>query len=743
MSTNTLSALRRTSNVAFFFTFFFFVSTIFSAAYDERHIQEFHECLKRANPDLFRPGCRAYYKKIGPFTSTPPDQQNRWLVSSVTVAGNEVMPNAEGVYSFNGVLFRVVVPDNFNDHRQLSFAVRRDTEESVVECAQVVSQEKRPILPQQIKGLEHLLAGVRENRIWSNELLTLRGMCDDREGSETAIDVVVRNMGRRSLRLEGMEVAYDEHETHIFLDLVDEQGHNIHDLRPCFTSQHHVYESDKKIFSVNPRSHQIYARPAREITREIFDSLATQQSWVPDGNGFYDQIEHREVSLPTLYLTPGYRMEQQAEPLSWVVEPCSEAPYEQEGEKVLENSGDYVCMHGEKLYSVLKFKARFKEYPYGQNSCDVHLVERVARPSLSIADDTSLEGMRHEMIAGAYARRVAGDSIVFEQLGNARNQLVFYPRRDDANKGIVPVFTGRDEMSVDDAKRWCHAAQALLHSYHVQINRCDRELIQQCSGCQGVCSLDFSNLKIVCKPIVNFTHNDVTFRDVLSKIGTMKQLKRFCFCNNCPIVDLYENYSQMADRCTDLCLALAACIGELPNLEELQIQGLLLKPGVAKIRGRVSYQMSILTGIINHKQTVGVSAIMKSICGHGNLRKLCMDGIPEQGTFLGETEKNIGTVPLIFWFTVGAPISWPATLAAVAVQGIETCRQSDSLCALSTKSADDIAAMQSLQSVCIYSPRGDASDYFSKFFKERMAASRVKNSQLRPLEITSAYLEDC
>lgn len=685
--------------------------------------REFHENLKRAHPHWFQEGVKAYYKEIISLTPASDDGVNRRSFF-VTIAGQEV-EQREGRYATRerNVSFAIDPSIDFDQMQEFTLSTVCNGILTDVVCSKV-REEKVPALI--FRSYNDFLNASLDNKLWWMRKVTFEGFLSVPDGGICAIKIESINGRKNPLAVRGIEITYreDQRKTNIFFDFVDSSNRSLNYFNPIFSCIHQKSDIDEKVYHII--RHKLYGCDAKDITYEIFDSKNSRAQWVPDNTGFYDQNRQTLVALPNCYSNAHDCPEVLVNPLAWVFEEGLDSFYEFDGLPVLADTNDYFYSAGDGSLNVtLPYKATFKEYLSEQNKTQINYVERVAKPVLLKHKVADFRDGHQNWREGLYRRIREGDRTFWHRMEDALSDSIIQfpnemPHVHDLIEGTFSVRwpSAEEGLSALESKRWCDAAQRSFHHFGAEIRTCNKSLLAACSTWNKLLSLNLSKVKMQ-------TGENTTWGDVLNGIASLKQLTELRFCHNSPITDFNKDYNELANDTHSLCVALGACLAQLKKLRELHLQGLWLRPhevlgsGVSNI-DVFSKEVAMLTGIINHNSRKGVSAVIDSICGLEHLQTLFIDGIPNYGS--SYFSRRNGWTKII-----GSPwwlITTPWAIYKRYCQGNE-------LQELAQKYADLLAKMPSLRSIFVYAPGGNCSDYFSKFFRERIVSSRPARSALR------------
>lgn len=650
--------------------------------------EDFHARLKEADPDWFKEGVSAYYKCTEPITSNPESGIDQWT-SVLTFEGKKISPDAQGIYRADNDQVSFEINDFVaNDQKQgIAISMVRNGISTRIECNKS-NEEKMPALTK-FNNYNDLVSALRGKKLWWREKVTYQSYSSPNDPESSAIEIVRVNAKKNPITLRGIEFTYrqDSAKTKIYFDFVDSSQRPIPYFRPII-SNHKQSDVNKKVYRVCKQI--LYEFNAKDITSDIFDSLKTRNEWISNAADFYDQNQHKGTTLPHCYCNCNDYQGVPVEPITYILEENLNGFYEFDGDRTLADENDYLYSSGDgQLFATLPYKASFKEYLSEHDKINVHYLEQVTVPALSVDKNVAIEGGHHNWPAGVYKRTSSFDNTTWQPIGMQAEQIVqFYDEvlHQPATRAGKLSHT-HEACSAQQGKRWCDAAQRMFVVFGAKIGSCDKSLLQGFAAWNKLTSLDISNLKL---------EEDVAWDDVATAIGSLGQLTALRFCNNSPIVDFNEDYDDLADRASRFYGTLGASLGLLKNLRELHIQGLWLKSHkvledyVADRQERLR-EPAILTGIINHRNRTGVSSIINGIRSLQHLKILSMDDIPNQGFSFAAREKSISLATMVSCFLIP----------------IDFLYQSRDLKAFTAQSAVNIATMPSLEKICIYTPKED------------------------------------
>lgn len=694
----------------------------------EIRAQEFHANLCNAHPEWFQEGVRAYYKTINSHVPEFQREANQW---SFTVAGQPIGRGADRIYRMRDrnqeISFTIPPVTNFDQDPELIISLTRGGVSNEVRCIKVVDQKELVLTG--LNSYRELLNNAQQNKIWWVRKVTFEGTLHRRDEEPCIIKIEGMSRRKNPISVNGMEISYreDQEKTNIFFDLADSSGRSLDYFIPIFTCDHRKFGDDKKVYRII--NHQLYECNAKDITYQIFDSLENHNRWVLDEARFYDQNRQEITSLRSSYSDVNNR-ETPVEPMTWVLEEGLNSLYEFNNAPHLMDTNDYLYSAGDgSLFVTLPYNAVFKEYLSQSNMVNVHYLEKVEKPSLEVYAEAPILGGHRNWSEGFYKRTRFEDRIIWKKVGTEEvqdhsiiqffNQALHEQRLSGG--AFFTKWPAREEaLTAEENIRWGNAAQRFFRGFGSEIFHCDRALLNELGGWRNLISLNLSRLKL---------GERVEWRDVLEGLGSMSQLTQLHFDNNSPVVDFKENYQQLADRASSYYQALGACLGRLQNLRELHLQGLWLKPHTMledRRADQISHQVAILTGIINHHNGQGVKDIIHNICQLSRLAILSIDGIPDRGSSV--LRRSAGFLSTLPWILVSIPLS-PLIASAFWREGNQ---QSKNLKALAAASADRLSGIATaparpfelLTTLKIYAPAGRYFDYFSKFFRERIAHAR-------------------
>lgn len=733
----------------FLFFAFFLIQYNFAALDPHAHMHAFHENLVATHPEWFRDGVQAFYKEIDPVTSNPEVGENKWDFHAVTIAGQKALLRGDGTFSIQHPLYgNISVQINpffdFDQTHMLHLVVTRNNEAEHVACVKTF-EEKVAALPQ-IESYNELLNKAHQNQLsWVHRIFL--------EGALPILgenDCTIKIAGAKKynpLVIRGMEITYSKNlaKTNIFFDCVDSRNEFVGGLMPTICD-HRQAGPDRAVFRV--KAHKLYECSARDITYELFDSVITRNRWVLDVNGFYDQNKKVWTVLPSVYSNLNNHPEIPAEQSVWFFEEDLGGFYEFDGPKNLQDISEYLyCAGNGSLFATLPYQVTFKEYLAEQNKIPLHYLEVVEGSSLSVHRDARIEGGRFDWRKGIYKKNNRNNEVVWQMVwgeagvnvNDEEKDIIQYHDDVPCQQGVrgakfsMKLPDASVEITVQQTKRWCDAAQRFFIAFGTKVHQCDRDLVRRLGTWSNITSLNASDLRL---------ENGQTLTEVVNGIGAMPQLTELRFCNNSPVTHFNGLYEKLANRASDYYVELGARLRLLRNLRELHIQGLWLNRhellGTGMEGDRPSIEVAALTGIMNHRSRRGVGAIINSVCALEHLETLSIDGIATRGSSWFDRQTLFGK-----GVAVGVSSycgSYPGYLALFALAGIDEHWQNENLNHLSTSSAISLAQKPVLRSINVYSTGGNCAEYFSREFKQCIIASR--RAGLPPLIVRDATLGD-
>lgn len=714
--------------------------------------QKFHERLTSEDPTWFNPGVQAYYKKIAPFISVPDTSTNQWS-SLVSISGHQVFLETDGIYKTReeDISFRINPSTDFVKIQALKITLLRNGIASNIKLFKQADQKILNI--DKFESYKDLLKSIAEKRAWWTQKVTFKGTLP-----ETDHDITIENINeyKNPLILRGQEVSYrkDQSKTKIFFDLTDSLGNPLDYFFPL-ECLHKKIGPNKKLYSV--KNHKLYECNAKEITYGIFESPEQYNRWVLDKNDFYDLQQRTLTSLPTTYSNLDNHCQTPVKPLVWVLGENHDAIYELDGNHAEEDKNDYFYSASDgSLYLTLRYQVPYKEYLAEQNKIIFDSLLQIANPSLCIHNNAVILNGHRSCAEGIYQRIPFGEKRFLWQIieksesnenNNDSNPIIQYQNQVSDQYGFSSDFYiqfQNDKITPEQTIQWCNAAQRFfkhsppkMNTYSAIVKECNKNIVHGLKAWTNLTQLHLSNLKL---------ENGIEWKEILEAMGSMTQLTHFDFSNNSPIVNFDEAYESIADRATTYYTTLAACLHKLTNLRELHIQGLWLKPhqmlGYIALSSSVSREVAYITGVINHKKTIGIESLIKNIGALNHITTLSIDGIPDKGSSFWA--RKSGKSQAAYLLSPLLPISTFITLGAMLLAINDDSKQSSNLCYLATTSANTLAINRSLRTINLYSPGGKKPaesknyfDYFCKYFKEKLLSTS------RPSDCPALTISDC
>ncbi|HRN77885.1 MAG TPA: hypothetical protein PLU71_01480 [Candidatus Dependentiae bacterium] len=688
-------------------------------ANDHAQEQAFHERLMYTKPEWFQQGTQSYYKKIDPIISRPNMGIDEWYPSSISIDGHKVIPNANGRYVYQGISFDLNSRTNFNPNAPLTIAVIHDNKSVKVSFSRF-AENKVPALIH-FDSYNALLNAARNNKISLVHKILFKGIIRVPGGKPHAILIEMEHGLQKPIMLQGIQFVYNKDEaiTRIFFDFLDTAQMPVDFIDPI-ECRHTSVVADSMVFCI--KDHKMYECTGKTIYN-FFDSTEVRKKWAPQESGFYDQNNRCLTTLPSCYGNSDNHQETLKDPVAWVLGEGYDSFYQLHGADFRDKNDHVYCDDGV-FYAMLPYKALCKEYftQDPNNNVKFDYVVQVKKPHFIINKDVRVEGGHRDWPSGLYQRVRTKNRIYWQRVGNvATDTIKFW------DKIILNTTFPSEPLTAPQINQWCNAAQRFFGRFDASIHHCDKVVLNGLKTWDKLTNLNLSRVELT---------NDVKWDELFSAIATMKQLTHLCFENNHPIANLFDGvYTTMADKARDYYINLAACLNKLTNLKELRIQKLWLKPHTQLGSGcsnesSVSTEVAKLTGIINHDGQTGVKSIIQSICALRQLTHLHIDGIPNHGSSQWARQTRAAKVVFFVAHLIESPLFY-----------IDGNTQDAALKQLVKSVADQLAQMSSLKEISVYSPGGNCVDYFSKAFRERLAATRSAHTNLQPLTIKAEVLQ--
>jgi len=690
--------------------------------YTQAH--NFHDRLKHTHPEWVQDGTQAYYKKIRAITSKPSAAGvDEWYPNTVAIDGNEIMQNSDGVYAHNGISFDLNSRVNFDPNKSLNISIAHNNKSVNVHFAKV-EQIKVPGLTH-FQSYNELLQAAGNNKFSLIHKITLKGIVHVRGERPHVILIEAVNGHQQPIVLQGMQIVYnkDEGTTRIFFDFVDAAHEPVSFIDPI-ECKHTSVVADKTVFCI--KDHKVYECEGKTIYN-FFDSSEIRKNWAPKETDFYDQNNQCLTALPSCYSDADDHQETLKDPVAWVLDDGYDSLY-QLHQTDLQDTNDYVYSGEGVFYALLPYRATCKEYlsQDAKNNVKFNYLVQVKKPHFIIHKDARIEGRHRDLPSGLYQRIRTKNRTHWQQVGVKAADAIKFCNV----KAMLDIMWPSQSLSAQEVKQWGDAAQRFFILFNANINHCDKAISDGLKKWDKLNCLDLSHLQLA---------GDIKWNELFAAIGTMQQLTHLFFGKNHPVVNLVGCTTDVRDRAHDYYCNLAVCLAKLTKLEHLNIQGLWLKSHELLGSGydssswgitSVSTEVAELTYIISYKNQKGVRDIITSICALNNLKNLSIDGISDNGHSHWAKLSTGGK------FAVGGIILVLEVLANDYGSSEDT-----ALKQLVNDSADQLAQMPSLSTISVYSPGGNCIDYFSKAFKDRLAATRTADQNLPPLTIKAEVLQ--
>lgn len=715
--------------------------------------QNFYEKLCMKNADYSDEEVQFYYKKIDPVISTPQDGIDSWsFLHAVITENNEeikILPTSDGTYHYQDISFKINNSEKFDPNQDMTILVMNGTDTGAQRCFKGI-ESKKPFLPG-FENYNDLVTSRFKNEAFLQQKVKLNATLRNSYSKPHKVIIESINRKKNPIVAQGIAVVYNKNteKTEIFFDFTDSLGLSVNYFEPVFVCKHTKTDIGKKIFCIH--DHQLFECDAKDVIG-FFDTPNNRKQWISCETGFYDLKQQCVLAcLPSCYFDSC--SETPHEPLVWVFGNDQEHDsfYELDPAQTIEDANDYIYSSGDGLlYATLRHTTKAKEYLTENHTIVLNCLSTVMTPSLMTNQNVAIAGGHRSWPVGMYKKTQGIDTVVWQRIeapqASEIEQCIHQNfNNSDFNCAFVAKWpTIEEEITAQESKQWCNAAQRFSDCFDARINHCDQSILNGFKTWNRLTHLNISNLRLddatICIPVV------------LQTIGSMEQLTKFDFSNNSPIVTCSENYQELADRSSATFCALGACLRTLKNLKELRIQGLWLKPDTflgTGLQNGISQEIAILTGIINHKNRQGITAIIDSISKLSDLENLSMDGIPSSGSSFFDRQDRHTNLPshfmIMFFLMTFAhnPLMLIAATPIVLAPGVITyydgSLQNSNLKKLSIKSAICLATRPSLKIINVYSPGNDCADYFSKTFKEEL--SKTQSDRVQTLSILSSTLD--
>lgn len=726
-------------------------SCIHASEFDQE--QNFYEKLCMKDADYSDEQVQVYYKKIDPVVSTPQDGPDSWsFLHAVITENNEeikILPTSDGTYQYQDISFKINNSEKFDPNQDMTISVMNGTDTGAQRCFKGF-ESKKPFLPS-FENYNDLLTSRFKNESFLQQKLKLNATLRNSYSKPHKVTIEIVNGKKNPILVQGMAVVYNKNteKTEIFFDFTDLLGLSIDHFDSVFVCKHKKTDIAKKIFCIH--DHQLFEYDTKDVIG-FFDVPKNRKQWIPDETGFYDLKQQCIVAcLPSCYFDSCPETPQ--EPLVWVFGNDQEHDsfYELDSPQTIEDVNDYIYSSGDgSLYATLRHTTKAKEYLTENHTIVLDCLSAVMTPSLMTNQNVAIAGGHRSWPVGMYKKTQGVNTILWQRIeASQASEVEQCIHQNFNNSDLNCAFVAKwpnieEEITAQESKQWCNAAQRFSDCFDARINHCDQNILNGFKTWNRLTHLNISNLRL--------DDTIISMPMVLQTISSMGQLTKFDFSNNSPIVTCNENYQELANQSSTTFCALAACLDTFKNLKELRIQGLWLKPHAllgTGMQNGVSQEIAILTGIINHKNRQGITAIMNSISKLSDLENLSMDGIPSSGSsFVDRLDRHSNLpshfVAMCFLMTFAySPLIIAAAIPIVVTPGMiiyyDGHLQSVNLKELSIKSAICLANKPSLKIINVYSPGSDCADYFSKTFKEELA--KPQPDRIQTLSILSSTLD--
>lgn len=678
-------------------------ANLLSMKLENQFLQEqmFHE--KLIKHDLIQNGTQSYYKKINPITSNPPTGADQWRIATVSIAGQKICPTINGVYTHGNLSFTIDPTIAFDQTDPLDISIIHG--EKIKTQFTNATEKKVPVLPV-LASLKDVSNAIHNNKLSLIRYLTLKGTLRISGEKPCVILIEGRNQCAQPITLRGMELVCrkDEKRTKIFFDFVDINNDSIDHLNPI-EYEHSKIIADETIVCI--KDHRMYTCTGKEIYG-FFDP-EIRNKWVPDESNFYDQDQHKLLSLPSCYSDLDDHQETLNEQIVWVFGDNYNSFYQLYGTEGLKDSNSYMYSNGGLFFLTLPYKAIYKECFSHNNKKELDYLVQVPKPHVVIRDDVGIEGGKRNWSTGIYEVIRENDRCSWHRIGAPVDDVINFCDNVVRTDTKFPI----EPLSARENKQWCDAAQRFFSCFATKIHLCNQELLHGFKTWGNLAKLNLSQVQL---------ENGLRWKDFFISLGGMTQLTSLRFENSNPLSDLFGDYSKLADFASNYYLTLGACLKKLTNLKELHLSGLWLKSHKylgSGCEGWVSTEVARLSGIINHWRQSGVRSIIQSICALKCLENLSIDGIPHHGC--SDFSRQTYGERLLF-----APL-WVISTPLQIWDG--KCQDAD-LKKLVEDSANQLAQIVPLKNISVYSPGGNCVDFFSKDFREQLIRARRARARL-------------
>ncbi len=675
--------------------------------------QEFHQRLRQTHPEYLRGSTIAYYKRITPITSTPNPGINRWRHKKVSIAGTCINPDAKGIFTHQNISFSVDWVNNLDLAKPIILTVMQNGRPVEVNFNQTPTMV--PVLPR-FESYNQLITDARNNRLYCIQQITLTGFLNVAGENPITILIEIENENRQPITIRGIQLVCNKSKraTYIFLDFNDISNQPLDYFNPIRLGN---TELTSPLKGLCIREHKFYDCTVKKYY--LFYPQEVRNAWIPDATNFYDQNQGVLTILPDHYTDLEDRQEALKQPITWVLNEGLSSLYTLDSAEILQDTNDYIyCVEG-KFYSTLPYKATYKDVLNGQRTEFVYFVQ-VTNPHFLIDRKESIVNGHRDWAPGLYKRTRTDRDTTWQRIGS-QETIEFVDR-----KAMLRAMFSKQLDGPQEIIKYCNAGQRSFLYFPASIQVCDQDLANNLGRWSKITDLNLSNLKLL---------NGLQWKDFFTSLGLLKELSILRFENNHPVTDLNQDYIPSANIACQYYFDFATSFQKLSKLKELYIQGLWLKPqrylgsGVQH-EDSVSWEVARITGLINHANQVGVKSILNCISWLHQLSLLSIDGLPNHGSSEWSREKPGGKVAM----SIGTNIFFPLLV-------IDGHRQKTKLKQLVIDAAKQLAAMPTLTNICVYSPGGNATDYFSTEFRTQLALARKAQTSLSPITITAEVLQ--
>lgn len=707
---------------------------------DFKQEKDFHARIQKAHPDLFDGdnligGVQAYYKKINIPVSKPENKEDFtqknikkevWEVFSISIAGNKVDPDGNGLYKCGNISFNPNLT-NFDLDKSLDIVVT----EGEAPLKFIKSLDKKIPVSPKLNSYDEVMSAMR-NQISLRHYVTLKGVLRIPGGNRCVIEIECRNQNVQPIKLRGMEFIFDKNEkkTKIFFDFADANNGLVDYLYVIECKHSNPIIADKDVVRI--KDHRFYSCEGKTIYG-FFDSPKTRSMWIPNTTDFYDQTKGILTFLPGCYSDSDCNEESLNENVVWVFGDGNDSWYQRDSNEILKSTNKNLYSNEDGSFSAtLPHRAWFKECCSNEKKISLDYLTKVCEPRIFIRKDIKIEGNR-DWKRGVYQETFPNNKPLWKRLGAPEDNTISFLEEQVQFDIVFPALPLDEQQN----KKWCDAAQRFSIDFPANIHHCNEAVLNDLKRWHKLTTLNLSHVRL---------ENGSKWKHIFAVLPTMTQLTSLSFENNHPVTDFFGTwtYNGLANPASNYYLSLAACLRSLINLQELHIQGLWLKPhrylgsGCIRITPYnstvpysqtddyiVSTEVATLTGIINHNDQAGIKAIINNISRLQYLKNLSIDGIPNHGSSSYARKTNWGQLFL--------------PLAIVTYN--DGCRQDASLKRLVIDSANQLAQIATLKTISVYSPGGNCVDYFSRAFRDKLNQSRQAIKPALPkLTITAKEL---